>query len=73
MTATDRLLRDLLLNGLYRNQPDPNRTITTEVIGRERISTVTRPDGSTFRVIAEVSTPRRAGSAARIEYPETTS
>ena len=65
---TDHNIVRLLLDDLYCNQPDPNRTITVEVVGTERISTITRADGSQFQVIASVPTPGRSGGAVSIVY-----
>ncbi len=70
MNALERLLSDLLRNDLYRNQPDPNRTVVVKVVGKERISTITRADGTQFQVIATVPTPGRQGGTARIIYPK---
>lgn len=70
MNALEQLLADVLLNDPYRNVPNPDRTIETIVIGKERISTITRPDGSQFQVVASVPTPKKAGGTARIIYPE---
>ena len=70
MNALEQLLADVLLNDPYRNVPNPDRTIETIVIGQERISTITRPDGSQFQVVASVPTPKKAGGTARIIYPE---
>ena len=68
MNALERLLADVFLSDPYRNTPDPNRTVETVVIGRERISTITRADGTQFQVVASVPTPKRAGGTARIIY-----
>lgn len=70
MNALEQLLADVLLNDPYRNVPNPDRTIETTVIGQERISTITRPDGSQFQVVASVPTPKKAGGTARIIYLE---
>ena len=70
MNALEQLLADVLLNDPYRNVPNPDRTIETIVIGQERISTITRTDGSQFQVVASVPTPKKAGGTARIIYPE---
>ena len=70
MNALEQLLADVLLNDPYRNQPDPNRTVVVKVVGKERISTITRADGSQFQVIATVPTPGRQGGTARIIYPK---
>lgn len=69
MNATERLLTDAMLNDPYRNLADPDRTIETVVIGKERISTITRADGTQFRVIASVPINGRRGTA-RIIYPK---
>jgi len=68
MNALERLLSDLLRNDPYRNQPDPDRTVVVQVVGKQRISTITRADGTQFQVIATVPTPGRQGGTARIIY-----
>ena len=65
MDATERLLADLLLAG--RNLADPNRTGTVRILGRQRISTITRADGSQFQVAASVPITGKK-SAVRIIY-----
>jgi hypothetical protein len=60
------LVTALLLDDL--NQPDPNRTITVQVVNGERISTVTRADGTQFQVVVSQPTPGKAGGTARIVY-----
>ena len=61
-------IADLLMNDLYRNFPDPNRTVDVVVVNGERISTITRADGTVFQVIASQPSPGKAGGTARIVY-----
>lgn len=66
---SDSIADDHMLHGMYRNQPDPHRTIDTVVIGNERISTITRADGSQFQVVASVPRVGHTGTA-RIIYDD---
>lgn len=67
-----KLLQDIFLTDKYRNFPDPDRTITTvTTVDNKRISTITRPDGSQFQVIASVPKVGHR-STARIVYLEST-
>ena len=67
-----RLLAAIFLPEKFRNQPDPDRTITTvTTVDNQRISTITRPDGTQFQVIASLPGSRRPGNA-RIIYSEST-
>lgn len=68
MDAVAKLLRDLFLNDKHRNQPNPDRTITTTVVGTERVSVITRPDGSTFKVVATQPTLDKKKRNAYIVY-----
>lgn len=64
-------VRNSILTALldHQNQPVPGRTIVTEVIDGRRVSLVTRPDGSTFTVIADVPRPGKWGSGKmEIDY-----
>lgn len=64
-------VRNSILTALldHQNQPVPGRTIVTEVIDGQRVSLVTRPDGSTFTVIADVPHTGIKGRVV-IQYPD---
>lgn len=66
----ERRLTEAMLNDPYRNLPDPNRSVSVVIVGKWRISTITRADGSIFWVMATMPTRGRAGGTARIIYEE---
>ena len=72
MDPLAKLRRDLFLTDLYRNQPDPDRTVEVTVVGNERISIITRPDGTQFKVVATQPRPgvaeKYGGATAKIYY-----
>ena len=68
MDPLAKLLRDLFLPHLYHNQPDPNRTVEVTVVDNKRISVITRPDGTQFKVVATQPCVAEKYGTAKIYY-----
>lgn len=62
----DDIIKNLLAE---RNMPVEGRTIATKMKSGKRVSVITRPDGTTFTVIADVPQPGRKVSVV-IDYNE---
>ena len=62
----DDIIKNLLAE---RNMPVEGRTIATKMKSGKRVSVITRPDGTTFTVIADVPQPGIKGSVV-IDYNE---
>ena len=68
MDWLEELLMKVLLDEPRHNHLPEGRTISTKVVGKKRISVITRPDGSTFKVTAALPRTGAKSGPVKIEY-----